>query len=128
MRVTLQYEKLALRVKAAKSHLEVVSPPTIAGRSGVTHRFDFVAVGGKKRLAFDICEMVSETDVIKTFAKQLDTGASAFIILAGERMTEGAARLAAEYGLRVLRPPDFGSAFRTREISASATSPLTKQR
>ena len=117
------YEKLSLEIAAAKSHCEVESPPILTGRSGVAHRFDFVAVNGEERLAFDICERVSETDVIKTFVKKLDTGATAFIICVSEKMTEGAGRLAAEYGLKVLRTKSIPLAFETRKAAPLMATP-----
>ena len=125
MRVTLYYEKLSLEVNAAKSHFEVASPPLLTGRSGITHRFDFIATDGQKNIAFDICDRVTETDLIKTFVKQLDTRASAFIICVSEKMTEGARRLAAEYGLKVLRTTSIGLAFRESEISGNSAQSAT---
>ncbi len=113
---TLYYERLSLEIIAAKSHWQIVSPPTLMGRSGVAHRFDFVAMDGQDSLVFDICEQLSETDVIKTYIKQLDTGASACIICRTKKMTEGASKLAAEYGLKVLRSDNIESAFRATRI------------
>lgn len=112
----LNYERLSLEVIAAKSNWQIVNPPTLAGRSGVTHRFDFVATHGQYSLVFDIYEELSETDVIKMYIKKLDTGASACIICHTERMTEGARKLAAEYGLKVVRSDNIKSAFNARGI------------
>ena len=112
----MYYERLSLEVIAAKSHWQVVSPPTLTGRSGVTHRFDFVAMDGKDKLVFDICERLSETDVIKTFIKKLDTGASAYIVCLTEKMTEGAGKLAEEYGMKILHSDNIESALKAREL------------
>jgi hypothetical protein len=112
----LHYERLSLEIIAAKSHWQIVIPPALTGRSGVTHRFDFVSTYGQDILVFDICEQLSETDVIKTYVKKLDTGASAYIVCLTEKMTEGARRLAGEYGLKVLRADDVESAFRAKGI------------
>jgi len=113
----LYYEKLALEIIAARSHWGVASPPILTGSSGVSHRFDFVAFEGDEKIAFDIYDRVSETDVIKTFVKKLDTGASAYMVCVSEKMTEGAGRLATEYGIRVLRSRSLESAFREREVA-----------
>lgn len=112
----MYYERLSLEIIAAKSHWQIVSPPTLRGHSGVTHRFDFVAMDGQDSLAFDICEQLSETDVIKTYIKKLDTGASACIVCLTEKVTEGARRLASEYGLKVLRSDNIESAFMAARI------------
>jgi hypothetical protein len=118
----LNYERLSLEVIAVKSNWQIVNPPTLAGRSGVTHKFDFVAMHGQFGLVFDICEQLSETDVIKTYIKKLDTGVSACIICHTEKMTEEARKLAAEYGLKVLRSDDIESAFMAR-----GTEPQSKE-
>lgn len=113
---SVQCERRSLKTTAAKLHWQIVSPPSLRGRSGVTHRFDFVATRGKDSLVFDICEQPSETDVIKTFIKKLDTGASACIICLTRKMTQEASKLAAEYGLKVLRSDNIESAFRARRM------------
>lgn len=99
-----------------KSRWQIVTPPTLAGRSGVTHRFDLVARDGQDTRAFDIYEQLTETDVIKTYIKKLDTGASACIVCLSEKMTEGAGKLASEYGLNVLRSDGIESAIRAKEM------------
>lgn len=101
---------------AAKAHWQIVSPPTLTGRSGVTHRFDFVATAGQERLVFDIFERLSETDVIKTYVKKLDTGASAYIIYNAKSMTEGTGRLVSEYDLKVLHSDNIESTFMTKRM------------
>ena len=113
----MYYEKLALEVIAARSHWGVASPPILTGRSGIPHRFDFVAYDGRENIVFDIYDRLTETDVIKTFVKKLDTGAIAYIICVSEKMTEGAGRLAWEYGLKVLRSRSIESAFRQEEMA-----------
>lgn len=112
----MYYQRLSLEIIAAKLHWQIVNPPTLRGRSGVTHRFDFVAMDGQDMRVFDICEQLSETDVIRTYIKELDTGASAYIICLTEKITEGASKLASEYGLEVLRSDNIESTFRAKEI------------
>ena len=116
----MHFERLSLEVIATKSHWAVADPPTLVGRSGVTHRFDFLAIDGRERLAFDIYEQLAETDVIRTFVKKLDTRATAFIICPGDKVEEGADKLAKEYGLKVLRSESIGSDFRTRKVEPSS--------
>ena len=116
----MHFERLSLEVIATKSHWAVANPPTLVGRSGVTHRFDFLAIDGRERLAFDIYEQLVETDVIRTFVKKLDTGATAFIICPGDKVEEGAGKLAVEYRLKVLRSENIGSDFRTRKVEPSS--------
>ena len=112
----MYYERLSLEVMATKLHWQIVSPPTLTGRSGITHRFDFLAMDGENQLAFDICEQLSETDVIKTYTKKLDTGASTYIVCPTEKISEGAGKLIAEYGLKVLRSDNIESAFKARMV------------
>jgi hypothetical protein len=106
-------EKLTLEIIAARLHWKTLTPPTMTGRSGVSHRFDFVATNGEDSLAFDICERLSETDVIKVYTRKLDTGVSACIICLTNKIAERARRLASKYGLKVLRPDNIRSAFST---------------
>jgi hypothetical protein len=111
-----QYERLLLEIIAARSHWQTLSPPSLRGRSGVMHRFDFVATDGRASLVFDVCEQVSEIDVIKTYTKKLDTGASACIICKNKKMTARARRLTAEYSLKVLSSDKIESAFRAKGV------------
>ena len=112
----MYYEILSLEIVASKFHWQRVTPTTLTGRSGVTHRFDFVATDGQRTLVFDVYGKLSETDVIKTYIKKLDTGAFAYIYCPDGKMTKGAGRLASEYGLEVLCSDTIESAFKAREI------------
>ena len=118
----MYYERLSLEVIAARSHWQIVNPPILTGRSGVMHRFDFMAMNGQQRLAFDICERPSETDVIKTFIKKFDTGVSAYIVSLSGKMAAGAGKLASEYGLKILHSNSIESAFRTGELEPQSGS------
>jgi hypothetical protein len=118
----LYYERLSLEIIASKFHWQTATPSTLTGRSGVTHRFDFVATGGQNTLVFDVCERLGETDVIKTYIKKLDTGASAYIYCPDGKISEGARRLASEYGLEVLCSDTIESAFRAKEIQPQEQS------
>lgn len=75
---------------------------------------------GQESLAFDIFERLGETDVIRTYIKKLDTGASVYIVCLNEKMTVGASKLASEYGLKVLPPDAIESAFRAKEIGSQS--------
>lgn len=110
------YEKLSLEAIASYSHWEVVKPPTLTGNSGVTHRFGFIAKTEERTLAFEICERLTVTDVIRIYIKKFDTGASVYIICPDERISEGARRLLSEYGIDVLHPDSMGSAFKKEEL------------
>lgn len=122
----MHYERLSLEIIAARSQWQKVNPPTLAGHSGVLHEFDFVAKHGQDILVFDICgqscesDVLSETDVIKTYIKKLDTGVPACIVCLNGKMTEGAVKLASEYGLKILRSDNMESAFKTRETDTQS--------
>jgi hypothetical protein len=105
-----------LEIIAARSRWQTVNPPALIGRSGATHWFDLIAMDGREIRVFDICEQLSEMDVIKIYLKKLDTGASSFIICHAKRMTEGVRRLISEYGLKVLRSDNIESAFLAKGI------------
>jgi len=77
---------------------------------------------GQDSRVFDIYEQLNETDIIKTYIKKLDTGATAYVICLTGKMTEGASKLVSEYGLEVLRSDNIESDFRAKEIQARSQS------
>ena len=110
-------EKLSLRVSAERAGWETVEPPTLAGASGVVQRFAFLAVKGPAKVAFDICEKdVDGIDVVRSYIKKVDTGATVVVISSGGRRSEIASRLAADYGMPILSPDEVGSYLSTRII------------
>jgi len=104
-------ERISLETVAVKSRWRIVNPPALIGRSGITHRFDLVVMNGQEVRAFDICERLSEIDVIRIYLKKLDTGASVCIVCHAKRMTEGVRRLVSEYGLKALHSDEVELAF-----------------
>jgi hypothetical protein len=108
------YEELALEVNATIAGLEVIKPPIIRGRSGIEHRFAFLAADGQKRYGFDVCPQVGEVEILRAFVKKMDTDADAFVVcLSGRPAPEGKA-LSAKYGVKVLSPGDVGDFFSKR--------------
>ena len=98
----MHVEKLSLEVEARRVGLNVIKPPNIRGRSGVEHTFSFLASVGGTSIAIDIYEEVTQAEVIKTYIKKLDTGASADVLCTTSIRNEAAEKLAREYGMRIL--------------------------
>jgi hypothetical protein len=112
--MTVYYEELALEVSASIAGLRVVKPPVIRGRSGVEHRFSFMATDEKVNYGFDVWQNVNEVEVLRTFIKKLDTGVQSLIVcLSGRPSLEGK-KLAGGYGIEVLTPGDVGNFFSKR--------------
>ena len=95
---------------------EVVRPPKVMGKSGVMHRFSFMAVKGDSTRAVDVYGKVSEGDVISTFTKSYDTGTSGAVIFTSEPPTEAARRLAKEYALDIVSARDIATIFRREPV------------
>jgi hypothetical protein len=110
--MSMEYEKLALEVRAHKAGLSVIKPPFVVGSSGVRHRFTFLASEGPALSAFDICEQVGVMEVIRTYAKKLDTGVAACIVNLGARIDSEISRLASSYGIDILGPGDIQNCFK----------------
>lgn len=121
----MYYEKLALEVGATVAGYEIVRPPVIRGASGTDHRFTLVAAEGSKMLAFDIYQDVGEVEILRTYIKQMDTGAEAYVVCLSGKPREKANELSANYGIKVLGPREVGDFFTgriTRLVSASRSS------
>jgi len=118
------YEKLALEVNAQASGLTVVRPATMRGESGNDQKFSVMATGNGQTFAFDICQQISEEQVLRTYMKQLDTGARTFIVSLGGRPSPLAVELAQNYGIGMLGPGDVGEFFSKRLLPQAATSKL----
>jgi hypothetical protein len=100
----LEFERLAVEVGATKAGLKPVVPRTVQGESGVVHSFSLLFSDGGRFHAFDIYDSVSDIEVVKSYAKKLDTGCSVDIVCPDGKVTGGADRLAASYGIRVVSP------------------------
>jgi hypothetical protein len=110
----MYYEKLALEVNATIAGLEVVKPAALKGKSGVTHRFAFLASDGKKNYAFEICSEVGEIEVLRAFVKRIDTDAEVFIVCLSGRAREQGKELASIYKMDILTPKEVGEFFSRR--------------
>ena len=121
----MYYERLALEVGATVAGYEIVRPPVIRGASGTDHRFTLVAAEGRKKLAFDIYQDVGEVEILRTYIKQMDTGADAFIVCLSGKPRDRASELSENYGIKVLGPREVGEFFTgriTRLVGASRPS------
>ena len=112
----MEFEKFALEVRAHFAGLSVIKPPFVVGSSGVRHRFTLLASGGPEFFAFDICENVGVEEVIRTFAKSLDTSAKACIINLGGRIDSETLQLASLYGIRILSPGEIQNLFARQAV------------
>ena len=100
----MEYEKLALELSAAKAGLRPVKPGVLHGESGVEHRVTVLFTDGSRFLGFDFYDKVTEFEVLRSYVKKLDTGATLRIVSLREEATEGAKGLAAGYGINILSP------------------------
>ncbi len=107
----MYFELLALEIHASMSGLEVVKPPFLRGDSGVDHRFSFLAKDDEVTYGFDIYDDVTNEQVIRTYAKKLDTRVCAFIVSLRGKPRPEVATLADEYGITVLGPADVDTFF-----------------
>ncbi len=87
---------------AAKMGWQKAGPsPTLAGKSGVMHSFDYLATDGQNLFAFDVYDQLGEVEVLKTGIKKIDTGVSTSIVCLSGNITEQARKLIADYKLKV---------------------------
>jgi hypothetical protein len=112
----MYYELLALEVNATIAGLDIHKPPFIQGKSGVLHRFNFLASEGNRNYGFDICSEADEVAILRSFAKKLDTGAETFIVCLSGRASPDAGGLAASYGIEILTPGAVGKFFSKKVI------------
>lgn len=112
--ISMEFEKLALEVRAHFAGLSVIKPPFVVGSSGVRHRYTFLVSGGPELFAFDFYEKLGVMEVIQTFAKKLDTNATACIVNLGGRIDSKTLQLASVCGIDIIGPEDIQNLF-TRE-------------
>ena len=115
VRAGMYFEGLAVEIYATKAGLESVKPPRKKGASGVEHRFSFLADKEGRLCGFDFFPEVGEVEVLKSYAKQLDTGVKTYLICLKGKPTEGGAALLKEYGMRVLGPAEIAPFFDNKE-------------
>jgi hypothetical protein len=118
----MQFEKLALEVGALKAGLKTTTSPVLRGSSGVEHRFDVLFTDGARKYAFDFYPSVTETEVVKSYAKKFDTGCAVNIVCPAGAATEAARQLALTYGMRLLTPEGAAAFFALERAAPRRTS------
>ncbi len=116
----MDFETLGLEVEAANAGLGVLKPPALRGRSGIDHRFSFIASDGLRVFAFDFYQEVRDVEVLRTYIKKYDTSASVQIVCLGKKPSDKALILAAEYGLGILEPEEMKGFFKHLVIEPRA--------
>lgn len=116
----MYYERLALRSRLLVVGLKVIKPPVLRGESGVEHRFSLVAVDGPHIYGFDIYPDAGAVEVLRTYIKKLDIGASTFIVCLSGKPSDEAQRLASGYGIRILGPGEIEALFTDRFVARTA--------
>jgi len=111
----MYFEGLAVEIYATKAGWEAVKPARKRGASSVEHSFSFLAISEGSSCGFDILPEVSEVEVLKAYAKQLDTGVKTYLICLKGKPTQAGADLAKEYGIRILGPADIAPFFDNKE-------------
>ncbi len=113
----MAFEKLTLEVGARTSGLNMVTPPVLKGKADVEHRFTTLASDGTHFFAFDIYDTVTEIEVMRSYAKEFDTGATTQIVCLGSSPTEEARHLAAEYNMEILGSESLPALFKLHAVA-----------
>ena len=100
----MELEKLALEVGAARAGLKPIVPRAVQGESGVVHSFNLLFSDGDRSYAFDIYDSVTTVEMVKSYAKKLDTGCSVVVVCPPEKVRDEARQLATSYNIRVISP------------------------
>ena len=122
MSTLVEFEKLAIEVGAAKAGLRSVLPRTVQGESGVVHSFNLLLSDGHRLYAFDIYDSVTPREVVKSYAKELDTGCTVSLVCPAGGTAEEAGALATSYGLRVITPDAAGKFFSLEKAAPRGAS------
>jgi len=112
----MYFEKLALEVNATSAGWEVIEPPRVMGTSGLEHKFTFLASDSGRVYGFDLYSEIGEIEVLRTFIKEMDSGASAVLVCLSGRPTERARALAAELCVNILSPAEIGEFFKSPKM------------
>jgi hypothetical protein len=115
------FECLALEIYSTRAGWEVIKPPTCKGLSGVEHRFSFLASKKGHLFGFDLCTEVGDSEVLRTFIKEIDSCAAVLLVCLKGRPTDSSSKLAKDYGVRILSPADIGSFF-DKELTLISTT------
>ncbi|HME18911.1 MAG TPA: hypothetical protein VKF15_04160 [Nitrososphaerales archaeon] len=116
----VELERLELRVAAAKARLHVVDPPLLTGRSGVTHRFSFLASDESGSFGFDFYDTVGEIELLKSAIKKFDTGALIQVVCLKGVPTPEADLLAKDLEIRILSPETLIRSFEQVLVETTA--------
>ncbi len=121
----MYFELLALEIHARMAGMNPAKPPVVRGSSGVTHKFSFLASDESITYGFDIYDDVTQEEVIRTYAKKLDTSAYIFIVNLRGKPRPEAADMAEGYGITILNPADVDKFFDWVKAEARpASAPL----
>jgi hypothetical protein len=100
----MEYERLVLEVGARKAGFAPVVPRAATGNSGVEHRFSSLFTDGRRYIAFDFYDSVSDKEVLRSYTKKLDVGCSLVIVAPLNKVAAAAKKLAHEYSLKIIDP------------------------
>ena len=100
-------EKLLLEVQVKRLGWSTVKPSSVRGRSGTQHQFSYLASSGDVMYGFDVCDEVSEVEVLRSYIKGFDTGVTVEIVSREGKTTPVAKQLLREYGMKVLTEADI---------------------
>ncbi|MDE1852683.1 MAG: hypothetical protein KGI38_02920 [Thaumarchaeota archaeon] len=113
----MEYEKLLIGVGATRAGLKPVLPRVLRGVSGVEHRFNMLFTDGARQYAFDIYESIRDFEVVKSYLKKFDTGASVFLVCPTENVSWEARSLAVGYDMKILSPESIPVFFALEPMS-----------
>jgi len=116
----VELERLELRVAAEKAGLRVEDPPLLTGRSGVTHRFSFLASDESGSVGFDFYDTVGEIELLKSAIKKFDTGAMIQVVCLKGEPTPEAKLLARDLEMKLLSPETLVNSFEQQLIETTA--------
>lgn len=116
----MELERLELRVAAKKAGLNVEDPPLLTGRSGVTHRFSFLANDESGSVGFDFYDTVGEIEILKSAIKKFDTGAMIQIVCLKGVPSPEATLLARDLEMRILSPENLIRSFEEQLVETTA--------
>jgi hypothetical protein len=107
----MEYEKLVLELSARRVGLKPVTPRILRGASGVDHRVSLLFTDDSNLYAFDFYDLVTEIEVVRSYAKKFDSKANVNIVCLSGDATEQARSLAHSYDMKILSPKALESFF-----------------
>jgi hypothetical protein len=112
----VEFEKLALEINATSAGWEVIKPPRCVGTSGAEHKFTFLASNSGHLYGFDLYPEIGELQVLRTFIKEMDTGAAGILVCLSGKASERARELTVELKVTILSPAEIGDFFKSEKI------------